>query len=255
MKLTIFITLLITNPLIAQKYNNGIKVDFDSLYPDSNLHIPYRAEWQIIAYKNRIQYFKTNPIGYNKIIFLGNSIMEGCKDWNEKFGLNNIVNRGITGDITESMLARLNEVFYYKPIKVFLLIGINDIFDGVITYKKEITPLRIVTNIFNIADSIKYNSNRTEIFIHTLLPINEKKFRNIREFFPDHNYPINKQINEINRKIIDTGKNKGYKIIDLHSVFINDQGKMELKFFRDGLHLNDAGYKVWATHIKKYLIE
>ena len=68
-------------------------------------------------------------------------------------------------------------------------------------------------NLFNIGDSIKYNSNRTEIFIHTLLPINEKKFRNIRGFYPDHNYPINKQINEINRKIIDTGKNKGYKIM------------------------------------------
>ena len=33
------------------------------------------------------------------------------------------------------------------------------------------------------------------------------------------------------------------------------KGKMKLKFFRDGLHLNDEGYKEWAKHIKKYLIE
>ena len=255
MRLLLFKIFVITNSISAQPSNHGLKVDLDNLYPDSNLFIPHRAEWQITAYKNRIKDFKNDPIGDRKIVFLGNSIVEGCKDWNKIFGLKNIVNRGITGDVTASMLARLNEIYYYKPSKVFLLIGINDIFDGVIPYDKEATPTRIVNNIYKIAENIKFNSAKTEIFIHTLLPINEEKFRKVRGFYPTHNNPINAQINEINRKIINSGKDKEYQIIDLHSIFINDKGKMELEFFRDGLHLNDAGYKAWTAHIKKFVKE
>ena len=108
MRLLLFIILIITNSISAQPSNHGLKVDLDNLYPDSNLFVPHRAEWQITAYKNRIKDFKNDPIGDRKIVFLGNSIVEGCKDWNKIFGLKNIVNRGITGDVTSSMIARLN---------------------------------------------------------------------------------------------------------------------------------------------------
>ena len=62
----------------------------------------------------------------NEIIMLGNSITDGC-EWSELFQNSNIKNRGISGDITEGVLYRLDEVTRSKPAKVFLLIGINDL--------------------------------------------------------------------------------------------------------------------------------
>ena len=47
------------------------------LYPSEELSFPNQAQWQFDAYHKRINEFKQNPIGYNKIVFLGNSITEG----------------------------------------------------------------------------------------------------------------------------------------------------------------------------------
>ena len=99
------------------------------IYPSDDLVIKYQQDWQKTPFTNRVNEFRNNPIGHNKIVFLGNSIIEAGENWNEKFGVDNIVNRGISGDFTEGILVRLDEIIYYKPLAVFILIGINDIFD------------------------------------------------------------------------------------------------------------------------------
>ena len=223
----------------------------ENLFPRNDLSFPNQAEWQFEAYHKRIKQFKENPIGYNKIVFLGNSITEGGGDWNERFDISNAVNRGITGDFTISMQARLNEIYHYKPSKVFLLIGINDIFDGVVSYVPNKTPQRIKQNILNIVDTIKFHSKETDVFIHTILPVNEEEFRKNRGFYPDHEYPIEKQIKEINHQLLSSESSGEYKIIDLHSLFVNEDGKMMKELARDGLHLNENGYKKWCEHIKE----
>tara|TARA_B100001769_G_C22002871_1_gene538906 strand:- start:16 stop:756 length:741 start_codon:yes stop_codon:yes gene_type:complete len=220
------------------------------LYPSEELSFPNQAQWQFDAYHKRINEFKQNPIGYNKIVFLGNSITEGGGNWNDRFNISNAVNRGITGDFTVSMQARLKEIYHYKPLKLFLLIGINDIFDGVVPFATEKTPKKIARNIFDIADSIKSHSENTNIFIHTILPVNEEEFRINRGFYPEHDYPLEKQILEINYQILELGIKGGYNIIDLHPLFINKEGKMKKELARDGLHLNQNGYEKWCDQIK-----
>ena len=59
-----------------------------------------------------------------RIIFIGNSITEGGKNWSEKFNIPNIRNRGISGDVTDGVLERLDEIIFFKPKAVFILIGI-----------------------------------------------------------------------------------------------------------------------------------
>ena len=181
---------------------------------------------------------------------MGNSITEAGGNWNERFNITNAVNRGITGDYTTSLRARLNEIYYYKPLKVFLLIGINDIFDGVVPYIPEETPKNIAQNILTIVDSIKFYSKETDIFIHTILPVNEEEYRINRGFYPEHKYPIEKQIKEINTQILNLGNSGNYNIIDLHELFVNEEGKMTKELAKDGLHLNQNGYEKWCEHIK-----
>ena len=225
----------------------------NDLYPKEGITFPNQAQWQIDAYHKRINEFKQNPIGYKKIVFLGNSITEGGGDWNDRFNISNAVNRGISGDFTVSMQARLEEIYHYKPLKLFLLIGINDIFDGVVPYEAEETPKKIAQNIFDIVDSIRYHSKETEIFIHTILPVNEKEFRIDRGFYPEHDYPLKKQILEINHQILELGANKNYNIIDLHKSFVNEKGEMDKNFAKDGLHLNEKGYANWCTQIENFV--
>ena len=66
------------------------KEDLKMLYPDKEKPIKFQQDWQFEFYYNRIEEFKINPIGFNKIVFLGNSITEAGADWNKRFNVQNI---------------------------------------------------------------------------------------------------------------------------------------------------------------------
>ena len=244
-------TLLYTGIVVAEENVQEKIKTLDSFYPEKNTSIKYQQEWQMDLYKKRIKEFKNNPIGQNKIVFLGNSITEGGGDWNAKFGVKNIVNRGISGDITEGVLDRLDEIIYYKPIAVFLLIGINDIFNADIPDREKITPLYVSKNIFKIANQITSQSPSTKIFIQTILPINHEIYTEINDGFPEHSVPLPIQINKINSLIKNNDLGNKYTIIDLHSAFVNKHGLMDRAYSTDGVHLNETGYQLWVEYVER----
>ena len=246
-------SLLIVSIITLSSIINDYKIDLNRLYPNPIIDIKHQQEWQMKLYEERIEQFKKHPIGNNKIVFLGNSITEGGGDWNKKFNVHNIVNRGISGDITEGILVRLDEIIFYKPIAVFLLIGINDIFDTDILNREKITPLYVANNIIKIANQIIDQSPSTEIFIQTILPVNHEIYIEENGFFPEHNVPLSEQIIQINSMIINQADVKQYKVIDLHSVFINQDGLMNREYTTDGVHLNINGYGVWVEYINGYI--
>jgi len=246
-------TLLYTGIVVAEENVQEKIKTLDSFYPEKNTSIKYQQEWQMNFYNERIKEFKNDPVGQNKIVFLGNSITEGGGDWNARFGVKNIVNRGISGDITEGVLDRLNEIIYYKPIAVFLLIGINDIFSADIPDRGKITPLYVSKNIFKIADQITSQSPSTKIFIQTILPINHEIYTEINDGFPEHDVPLPIQINKINSLIKNNDLGNKYTIIDLHSAFVDEHGLMNGAYSTDGVHLSDAGYQVWVEYVGKYV--
>ena len=124
------------------------------IYPSDKLDIKYQQDWQKTPFNNRVNDFRNEPIGYNKIVFLGNSIIEAGNNWNEKFGVDNIVNRGISGDFTEGVLARLDEIIYYKPLAVFILIGINSSTLNIISLKVSGSKTVVVLVFNDVGDSV-----------------------------------------------------------------------------------------------------
>jgi hypothetical protein len=116
-------------------------------------------------YNQRLTLFEKLPDTKGEIIFLGNSITDGS-EWCELLGNPKVKNRGISGDITEGVLFRLNEVTRSKPAKVFLLIGINDLSRGV---SKD----TVFSNICKIADRIRKDSPKTKVFVQSILPVND----------------------------------------------------------------------------------
>ena len=213
------------------------------IYPNLNKKIQYQVDWQKKLYDKRINEFKESPIGYNQIVLLGNSITEDANDWNDKLGTTNIINRGVSGDITDGMLARLDEIIYFKPLAIFLLIGINDIYAMNLPEGKQ-TEKHIINNIINILDIFLKNSPETKLYLQTILPT--------------HREDIKKQIKRINRELINKVQPR-VTVIDLYSVFANETDLMTAEYTTDGVHLNSYGYDIWINniinHINKYSVK
>ena len=221
------------------------------LYPHENIIIKNQQEWQRNFFNNRILDFKKRPIGYKKIVFLGNSITQGAGSWNNRFNLQNLVNRGISGDITEGVLSRLNEIYYYKPLGVFLLIGINDIFNSDSSNWDDISPNYVAENILKIAKNINHNSKYTKVYIQTILPVDLRKYKKVKGFSPIHKTDLNNQIDEINSILKNsTNLELNIEIIDIYRLFIDENGLLNSNLSLDGIHLNEAGYKVWTEELK-----
>jgi lysophospholipase L1-like esterase len=188
-------------------------------------------------YDLKAEQFKAFPNSGKDIIFLGNSITAGT-DWMELLGRTDVRNRGISGDITFGVLQRLDEVTEGKPAKVFILIGINDI-------SRNIPDSVIVGNYQKIIQRIKKESPSTKIYFQTLLPVNN-------EFtaFKNH-YNKDEHILYVNASLKVIGVKEKITVIDLYQHFLDAQNKLDKKYTIDGLHLNTAGYQVWADLLKK----
>ena len=225
----------------------------NSFYSKTDIDIPNQTPDQKEFYIKRCSEFEKSHIGFDKIVFLGDSITEGG-DWNTYFKTNRIKNRGISGDTTEGVLARLGELYYYKPKGVFLLIGINDIFNSDSPNRSKITSDYVANNIQHIAESIIKQSPITKLFVQTILPINNQIYFDLHGSFPEHEISLIEQIMKINTQLKDKGVDSKYTIIDLHSHFTNNNGKLDKSFTNDGVHLNYAGYKKWSECIIDYIM-
>ncbi len=181
--------------------------------------------------------FKSFPNSKKDIVFVGNSITAGV-DFNELLSNNRVRNRGISGDISFGILERLQEVTEGQPAKVFILIGINDI-------SRNIPDTVIVNNYKKIIHRIKTASPRTKIYFQTLLPVNNEFTQ-----FKNH-YNKDDHILFVNSALKNLAAKEKITLVDLHPHFLNKDNKLEKAYTIDGLHLNAAGYKVWADVLLK----
>lgn len=191
-------------------------------------------------YYQRATLFETLPTSPDDIIFLGNSITNGC-EWAELLGNPHAKNRGISGDKTDGVLDRLHVITKGKPAKIFLLIGINDLSGG-----RSIEE--IAKNIDEIAERVKKESPSTRLYLQSVLPLNPKF-----NMFVDH-MGRKKDVPALNALIKDIANRRGLTYIDLFSEFVTP-GTQEMNpdYSNDGLHLLGKGYQNWARILKPYL--
>ena len=206
----------------------------DHLYPNEDLVIENHDEWGGGNYKKVIKEFKSNPLNYGDIVFLGNSITSGGKDWSKRLKHPNIRNRGIGGDVTDGVLARIDEIIYFKPKAVFLLIGINDLWNN--NSPNNPSAEYIANNIIQIAQVINAETPKTKIYVQTVLPIEKEQYKT--------------SILKVNEIIKANEKENPYQIVDLYSIFVNENGLIRKELSTDGIHLNEMGYDAWVEFIK-----
>ena len=189
-------------------------------------------------YDQRELLFETLPTSRHDIIFLGNSITDGG-EWSELFQNRHCKNRGISGDVCDGVLNRLATITKGQPAKVFLMIGINDLGRGG-------NPDTIAAKTRQIVRRIKVESPRTKIFIQSVLPVNDHY-----GMFESHTARW-KDIPVINDLLQQIAKEEDVTYIDLFSLFTNAEGKMNIEYSNDGLHLTGKGYEVWRDAVKRY---
>ena len=191
-------------------------------------------------YHQRKSLFELLPDTKKEIIFLGNSITDGA-EWHELFNNPRVKNRGISGDVTEGVLYRLDEVTRSKPQKVFLLIGINDLASGI---PKE----TVLGNIDKIAQQIRTSSPKTEVYIQSILPVN-----NTFSKFQGHTGKT-EEILWINQQLKEWCMTEQFIYVDLFSHFkCSDSNLMNPSYTNDGLHLTGDGYLLWRDVVAPLL--
>lgn len=192
-----------------------------------------------LFYHQRASLFEKLPIGKKDIVMLGNSITNGC-EWNELFPNKRLKNRGISGDIAQGVLDRLHPIIEGKPAKIFLLIGTNDIAQGI---SEEI----IVNNIEKIILKTKEKSPKTKMFIQSILPTSP-------HFTTSQKYMQHDVIKKVNQALKALTIKHHITYIDLYSHFV-EQGTDHLspRYTNDGLHLTGEGYLLWKEIISPYL--
>ncbi len=208
--------------------------DTNILYPSPNVVISNHTEWTKTHYIERIVEFKANPLQNGDIVFVGNSITELGGNWGQRFNNSKVKNRGIAGDVTAGVLNRLAEIYYYKPKKVFLKIGINDLFHN------ELTPEYVANNIKSIVEKIHLESPDTKIYVQTILPT-------------ANNNPSKERIAATNTILKAMTPTNYLQIIDLHSRFADKNDLMVSSYTNDGLHLTELGYLAWQYYIIEFV--
>jgi lysophospholipase L1-like esterase len=192
-------------------------------------------------YNQKKSLFELLPNDSGEIIMLGNSITDGC-EWAELFHNPLMKNRGISGDITAGVLARLDEVTESRPAKIFLMIGVNDLAGG-----EAIDS--VVSNYQEIIENIIKASPNTDLYLESVLPVN-----NTFSKFKNH---VNKgdSIISLNWKISNLATEYGATFIDLYKSFTDDDDQLDVRYTNDGLHLTGPGYLLWKQLIDPFVKE
>jgi len=171
-----------------------------------------------------------------KILFIGDSLTEWF-DLDHYFPGLDIINEGIAGDTTYGVLERIDDIMVRPADKIFLMIGINDVFNGFI--KED-----IVENQQLIIEDIRTQSTHSELIVQSLLPLNES-------MLGSPNY-LNRLVRYINKKLQEQCEALKITYLDLYTDFLYE-GEMNREYTTDGGHLSEEGYNLWAKKIQAFL--
>lgn len=202
-------------------------------------HVDYRSTSH---YNKRVaQFEREGGINENTIVMLGNSLTENGKNWAERLGYDEVVNRGIIGDNTVGMTERLCQITPHHPKVIFLMAGINDMVN-------DNPAINVANRVISLIDSIRTQSPRTRLFVESLLPINESNGRWRTLAGRTDDIPV------ANMYIRAYCESKGIPFVDLfHLMTYPNSNTLREELSHDGLHITEAGYQIWQKELKKQL--
>lgn len=197
-----------------------------------------RQDWfQNVWNERRGSWLDREQQDQGALVFFGDSITQGWgDDFRGHFAGVKLANRGISGDTTRGMLIRMErDVIALNPSGVVMLMGTNDIDEGA-------SAETIAGNVKLILAELKDYNSAMPIVLCLVMPSSATK-----------NRPADK-IRELNRQLAEVAKGEPQvTVLDIWTLFANEQGDAKPEEFPDLLHPNEVGYAKWAAALRPIL--
>lgn len=177
--------------------------------------------------------------GEKRVVFMGNSITEGWGNVYPAFFKDKpYINRGISGQTTPQMLIRFRpDVINLKPAVVVILAGTNDIAGN----NGPSTLEMIADNIYSMAELAK--AHGIKVVLSSVLPAFDYPWKPGMEPAP--------KIVALNKMIKAYAAQKGFVYLDYYSTMVDERLGLKSALTYDGVHPNEAGYKVMGPLAEK----
>ncbi|AKD05197.1 SGNH/GDSL hydrolase family protein [Pontibacter korlensis] len=197
--------------------------------------VSYAQDWaNLNRYRDENAKLSSPAKGEKRVVFMGNSITEGWGKLSPKFFADKpYINRGISGQTTPQMLLRFRpDVINLKPAVVVILAGTNDIAGNT----GPATLEEIAGNIISMAELAK--ANNIKVVLASVLPAYDYGWKPGLE-------PAQKIV-ALNKMIKSYADKNGLQYIDYHTAMADERQGLKEAYTYDGVHPNEAGYKVMA---------
>jgi lysophospholipase L1-like esterase len=176
----------------------------------------------------------TPKAGEQRVVFMGNSITEGWAHYfPTMFPGKPYIGRGIGGQTTPQMLVRFRQdVIALRPAVVVILAGTNDIAGNTGPSTLEM----IEDNIASMTELAK--ANRIRVVLSSVLPVYDYPWR--------PGLAPAAQIIALNAWMKDYAARQGAVYLDYHTAMADARGGLRAELGGDGVHPNEAGYRIMA---------
>jgi lysophospholipase L1-like esterase len=183
--------------------------------------------------------YKTKKVD---IVMLGNSLTHGA-NWNELLGRSSVTGRGIPSDVLPGFLGRVNSIIKMNPKIVFIMGGLNDIYNW--------TPVEEIFKNYVRLISILKEKNIIPVIQSTTYAT-----RNYGKEYggsPEVNKGRNLEAAKLNKMLSDYASKHNIDYIDLIKLFSDRDGYLRQELTWDGIHLKASAYIIWAREVDRVL--
>jgi lysophospholipase L1-like esterase len=191
---------------------------------------------QLGRYRDANKALAAPGAGEQRVIFFGDSITDG---WHldQYFPGKGYINRGIGGQTTSQMLVRFRQdVIGLRPAAVVILAGTNDIAGNT----GPISIEDIEANYSSLAELARASGIR--LIFSSVMPVHDYTPQS-QNFFAQRD-PA--KILALNAWLKNYCSASGLTYLDYFSAMVDDHGLLRKDLATDGLHPNDAGYRIMA---------
>lgn len=164
------------------------------------------------------------------IAFVGDSITNHG-EWETWFPDRDPRNFGVSGDTTDDLVARIDDVVAFRPEVIALLIGTNDL-----GQRKSVEHL--VRNIEFLLVSLRRDLPGTRMLVQSIMPRGAEFAERVRD---------------ANRHLRQFAPTVNAHYLDLWPALAGDGDAIGAEFSDDELHLTAAGYEAWLAELRPAL--
>jgi lysophospholipase L1-like esterase len=172
----------------------------------------------------------------NVILFTGSSSIRLWNDLKKVFPDHNVVNLGFGGsEMTDLLYYTDKIILQFKPTKIFIYEGDNDV-------SKGRTPEQVLATAEQILTRIQKELPPTQVIFISAKPSLSRW--NLKEKYEEFNAKLKAW----------TETKKNVKYADIWGPMLKKNGQVRDDIFvADNLHMNEKGYEIWKEVIKRYL--